>query len=291
MLLITGAAGQLGTAVIQHLLTKMPAQQIAGLVRDEQKARALRDQGIDIRVGDYDDPASLDRAMQGIDRVLLIAGTDEHKRVQQHQNVVDAAQRAGVGCLAYTSRDLKDRDSLANRLMVGHFQTEDLIKASGLNYILFRNILYMDFIANVVGEQAFETGIQLPTGQGRVAFALRSELGEGMANALIDSDGENRTYHFTGSQAFSFADVASTLTELSGRDVTYTAVEPEAFERQLTEKGMPDFLAQRITGFLTDIKQGQEDHVRPDLEHFLGRTPASLKDGLKVLFEPFIAAG
>ncbi|UQN08698.1 SDR family oxidoreductase [Deinococcus sp. QL22] len=285
MMLITGATGQMGTLIIQSLLKKIPVDQVAGLARDEDKAAPLKVQGIDIRIGDYDDSAALERAMQGVEKVLLIAGTDEHKRVQQHQNVVDAAKKAGVRCIAYTSRDLKNRDTLVNQLMLGHFQTEDLIKESGLNYIIFRNILYMDFIAGVVGENVVETGIHLPAGEGRVAYALRSELAEAMARALVDSDWNNRTYHFTGSQSYSFADVASALTQLSGQEVRYTATEKSVFGAQLTGRGVPAFLAERIAGFLTDIKNGQEDHVSTDLAHFLGRTPASLTEGLKVLFK------
>lgn len=81
MILVTGATGKLGTAVVQNLLQKTAASQIAALVRDESKAAAFKEQGVDIRVGSYDDTASLDAAMQGIGKVLLIAGTDENKRV------------------------------------------------------------------------------------------------------------------------------------------------------------------------------------------------------------------
>ena len=141
MILVTGATGQLGTAVIPNLLKKTSAERIAALVRDESKASALKEKGVDIRVGSYDDRASLDRAMQGIEKVLLIAGTDEDKRLQQHQNVVDAAKKAGVKYIAYTSRNLKDPNTLANKLMNGHFQTEDYIKECGLNYVLFSQCL------------------------------------------------------------------------------------------------------------------------------------------------------
>ncbi|CAN5619016.1 SDR family oxidoreductase [soil metagenome] len=284
MILITGATGQLGTIVVQNLLQKTSASQIAALVRDESKAADLIDRGVAVRVGSYDDIASLDKAMQGVDKVLLIAGTDEHKRLQQHQNVVDAAQKAGVQCIAYTSRTLKDRSTLANQLMMGHFQTEDYIKQSGLRYTIFRNVLYMDAIPQFVGGNVFDTGIFLPTGQGKVPFALRSDMGEAMANALVADDCANRIYQFTGSESYSFDDVAAVLTELSGKKVTYTAAEKTAFETQLKERGLPDSIAQRVIGFLTDIKNGQEDDVSTDLENLLGRKPASLKEGLKALY-------
>ena len=284
MLLVTGATGQLGKTVVQNLLKKTAANQIAAFVRDESKAVDLINEGVDVRVGSYDDIASLDKAMQGIDKVLLIAGTDENKRLQQHQHVVDAAKKTGVQCIAYTSRTLKDRNTLANQLMMGHFQTEDYIRQSGLNYILFRNVLYMDAIPQFVGGNVFDTGIFLPTGQGRVPFALRSDMGEAIANALVAEDCDNRIYQLTGSESYSFNDVAATLTDLSGKQVNYTSAEKTDFETQLKERGLPEIIAQRVIGFLTDIKNGQEDEVSRDLENLLGRKPASLKEGLKALY-------
>jgi NAD(P)H dehydrogenase (quinone) len=285
MILVTGATGQLGTAVINHLLKKTSANQVTALVRDESKASALKEKGVDIRVGNYDDPASLDNAMQGIETVLLIAGTDEENRLRQHQNVVDTAKKAGVQCIAYTSRNLKDPNTLANKLMKGHFQTEDCIKASGLNYVLFRNVLYMDTIPQFVGAKVFDTGINLPTGNGRVPFALRSEMGEAIANVLLENDRSNRIYQLTGSESYSFEDVAATLSDLSDKKVDYTSVEKSVFEVQMKERGVPEMMIQRVVGFLTDIKNGQEAEVSPDLAHLLGRSPASLQAGLKVLFD------
>ena len=286
MILVTGATGQLGTAVVKNLLEKTSANQVAAFVRDESKASDLKEKGVDIRVGSYDDTASLDNAMQGIEKVLLIAGTDEDKRLQQHRNVVDAAKKAEVQCIAYTSRTLKDRNTLANKLMEGHFQTEDYIKASGLNYTIFRDVLYMDTIPQFVGgEKVFETGINLPTGHGRVPFALRSEMGEAIAHVLLESGCSNRIYKLTGSESYSFDDIAATLSDLSGKEVGYTRAEKSAFETQMKGRGVPETMIERVTGFLTDIKNGQEDEVSPELENLLGRKPASLREGLKVLFK------
>jgi NAD(P)H dehydrogenase (quinone) len=280
MILVTGATGHLGTAVIHNLLEKTSANQIAALVRDETKASALKAKGVGIRVGSYDYTAALDQAMQGIEKVLLIAGTDEENRLRQHQNVVDAAKKAGVKSIAYTSRNLKDPSTLTNKLMVGHFQTEDCIKASGLDYTIFRNALYMDTISQFIGgDRVFDTGINLPTGDGRVAFALRSEMGEAIANALLGSDRGNQIYKLTGSESYSFDDVAVALSDLSGKKVYYTSAEKSAFEAQMAERGVPEMMVQQVVGFLTDIKNGQEEEISPDLENLLGRRPASLQAG------------
>ncbi|THF70845.1 SDR family oxidoreductase [Deinococcus sp. Arct2-2] len=284
MILVTGATGKLGRIVVQHLLKDAAPDQIAVLVRDESKAADLKAAGVSVRVGHYDDLSLLGQAMQGIDRVLLIAGTDEERRVQQHQNVIDAAKQAGVQGIAYTSRTLKDRSTLANKLMEGHFQTEDAVRASGLNYAVFRNVLYMDALPQFVGEQVFETGIRLPAGQGRVAFALRSDMGEAIANSLLNDQWNQTTYHLTGTEPYSFEDVAAELTRLSGKAVAYYPVEAAAFEAQMIGRGVPPVVAQRVAGFMTDIKNGQEDEISPDLERLLGRRPALLGEGLRTLF-------
>jgi NAD(P)H dehydrogenase (quinone) len=286
MILVTGATGQLGTAVIRQLGQKVPTSQIAAFVRDEAKAVNLIKQGITLHLGTYDDTQSLDRAMQGIETVLLIAGTDEENRVRQHQQVVDAARKAGVQRIAYTSRALKDPATLVNQLMKGHVQTEDYIKASGLPYTLFQNILYMDAIPQFVGGDAvFERGIYVPAGQGRVSLALRSEMGEAIANALVTTAAGNLTYRLTGSESYSFDDVATALTALSGKSVTYTPAEPATFETQLMSRGLPAVVARRIIGFITDIANGQEDMISPDLETLLGRKPTALNEGLALLYQ------
>lgn len=284
MILVTGSTGHLGTAVIQNLLKKISGNQIAALVRDESKASDLKEKGVDIRVGSYDDIASLDEAMQRIEKVLLVASNNEDDRLSQHQNVVDTARKTGVKYIAYTSRNLKDRSTLVNKLMEGHFQTEDLIKESGLSYAIFRNALYMDTIPQFVGDKVFETGINLPAGDGKVAYALRSEMAEAIANVLSEDGGDNKIYKLTGSEQYTFGDVAAALTDLSGNGVKYTPGVKSEFEEQMKQRGVPEQVIEKVVGFITDIKNGQEEEISPELENLLGRKPATLKEGLKVLF-------
>jgi NAD(P)H dehydrogenase (quinone) len=285
MILVTGATGHMGSAVIRQLLTKRPAGQIAALVHNRSKAAALEQQGVVLRAGDYDDPAGLREALRGAGTVLLVSGTNESEQgLQQHKNVVDAAKAAGVRCIAYTGRSLKNRQQLANTLMQRHFETEDYIQASGLDYLLFRNALYLDTIPLFVGEKVFETGIRLAAGEGRVAFGLRGEQGEAIANVLAAEDSRNRIYSLTGPRAWSFGDVAATLSELSGKQVRYTPIEPAEFIARMRERGVPEPQLQKILAFQTDIKNGQEEASTPELERLLGRKPASLREGLKTLF-------
>lgn len=283
-ILVTGATGILGSAVIETLLKKLSPQQISVLSRKAEKLAAMQAQGLNTYCGDYDDPQALENAMQGVDTVLLISAGDEGDRMQQHRNVIDAAKKIGVSGIAYTSRALRDRATLANQLMFDHFDTEDYIKASGLQYTIFRNVLYMDVIPLFVGKQVFDTGIFQPAGHGKVAFALRKEMGEAMAKVLLNEPFENQTYQFTGKESHSFFDVAAMLTELSGKAVQYTPVEIPAFETMMLGRGVPPAMVKKIIDFNTDIKNNQEAEISQDLEIHLGRQPTSLKEGLKALF-------
>ncbi len=283
-ILVTGATGHIGGAVIQTLLKKMPAQDIVALVRDEAKAAALQTQGITIYVGNYNDKDSLAAAMQGVDKVLLVSSSDPSGRLQQQRNVIDVAKGSGVRCIAYTSRSLQDRNTLANQMMVEHFETEDYIKESGLPYTLFRNALYMDTLPLFVGKAVFEQGISLPAGDGKVAFALRSEMGEAIANVLAEKGCTNSTYQFTGSAAYSYNDVAQALSKLSAKTVTYTPLDAATYKEKMLPTGMPERLIDMTIAFQTDIANGQEATVTSDLEEKLGRKPTDLYKGLQILF-------
>src|SRR5680860_838392 len=108
MILVTGASGQLGKLVVENLLQRVPSGQVAGLVRDESKVTDLKAKGVDIRVGDYHDPASLESAFEGVDKLLFISSADFNDRLRQHKNVIDAAKKAGVKHVFYTGVKMKD---------------------------------------------------------------------------------------------------------------------------------------------------------------------------------------
>lgn len=285
-ILVTGATGPLGRTVLETLLKKISAQQINVLSRKEEKVAEMQSKGFNAYLGNYDGLNSIEKAMNGVDTVLLISSSDQRgDRVKQHQNVVNTAKKMGVQNIAYTSRSLKDWTTLANAMMVEHFHTEDRIKESGLKYTLFRNSLYMDSVPWYTGKQVFETGVFFqPAGDGKVAYALRKEQGEAIANVLLNENFENKTYKFTSNEAYSFYDIATALTELSGKEIKYADIEIPEYEEMMKKAGVPEFVIKMMISFNTDIKNGQEAEITNDLEHKLGRKPTSLKEGLKILF-------
>jgi len=284
MILVTGATGHLGSAAVSQLLKNTAAKNIAVFARDENKANHLKEKGIDVRIGSYDDIQSLDLAMQGIEKLLLISSNGQ-TRGQQHQNVLAAAKKARIKHVVYTGIAMKNIETAAIRpFMIDLIKTEDYIRETGLTYTVLRNTLYAGGNPLYAGAKVFETGIYLPAGNGKAPFALRREMGEAAANILLQNGHENQTYEITGSDLYSFKDVANALSALSARTVNYTDADPVTFPSKLKELGLPEIVVLLVSGFAADIKNHQFEHVTKDLEKLLGRKPASLKESLKEVF-------
>lgn len=285
MILVTGATGQLGQIVIEKLSEKIPTNQIAALVRDASKAEHLIAKGVNVRVGDYQNGESLLTAFQGIEKLLLISSNDFNDRLGQHKNAIDAAVKAGVKHVFYTGVTMKDiKSSPLKPLLEEHYLTEDYLKASGLSYTFLQNSLYAEVIPMFLGENVVETGVFFPAGDGKVAFALREDLGEATANILVSEGHENQTYHLTGSETISFAEVAAILSELSGKDVSYINPENGVFEGALKQFGLPEPIIQMSVLFAAGIKNNDFNKTYGSLEKFLGRKPTDIKTYLKAIY-------
>ncbi len=286
MILVTGATGNLGETVVDHLLTKVEATQIVAFARDMEKAASLIEKGVEVRQGDFDDVASLEAAMNGISKVFLVSAVDPMTRVQQHKNVIDAAKKAGVEQLVYTSSAVQDTDNSPLAFMLnGHFETEAYLKASGVPYTILRNTLYADSLPQFTGEQVFETGVFLPIADGKVPFALRREMGEAAAEVMLQPNHLNKTYTLTASQYYTFEEIAQMYSEIAGKEVGYVNADPVAYQELLQSLQLPDFLVAITTGFTTDMREGRYTLMSDDFEMILGRKPMTLKECLKEIYK------
>lgn len=285
MILVTGATGNLGKATVEFLIKKIPANQVAVLVRDAEKASDLKNWGVDVRVGDYHDKDSLVKAFQGIDKLLLISSNDFNDRLGQQQKAVDAAKEAGVKHILYTSVSMQNFENSALKQIMGdHIYTEKHILDSGLNYTFLRDNLYADVIPMFVGEHVFEAGIHFPAGDGKVPFALRIEMAEAFANVLSSEGHENKIYEISNTESYSFGDVAKALSAHSGKAVSYYNVSADDFTRALTEAGVPEAMIGFSLAFATGTKDGDFDIPNNHLEQLLGRKPSALNEMIAAIY-------
>ena len=280
MILVTGATGHFGKATIDFLLEKgVSAGTIAAFVRDESKATALKEKGIILRKGDYDDYASLVTAFRGVDKLLLVSGSDIANRAKQQENAVNAAREAGVKHIVYTSFVRKNETETSPIAFVGksHIATDKLIKASGIPYTLMLNGLYADVLPMFFGDKVLETGIFLPAGEGKAAYTTRQDMAEAAAVILTSADHKNKEYVITAPVNYSLHEAAALLTEVTGKKVSYSKPSATIYTETLTKAGVPGEYIGMFAGFSEAISQGEFETTGGDLEKLLGRKPASLK--------------
>ncbi len=241
MIVVTGASGQLGRMVIEALLNKLPASDIVAAVRHPEKVADLAARGVQVRLADYDQPASLAAAFKGADKLLLISASEVGRRVPQHRAVIDAAKAAGVGLLAYTSILHADTSHLP--LAAEHRETESLIRASGLPAVILRNGWYTEnYTAGV--PTALQYGVVLGSaGQGRIASAARADYAEAAAAVLTRDDQAGRIYELAGDESYTLAELADEIARQSGQAVAYQDLPESEFKAALLGADLPDFLA------------------------------------------------
>lgn len=287
MILIGGATGHLGKEVMAQLLRGGAKARLAVLARDAQKAKAYSDQGIEVRIADFDRPETLQGAFSGIDRFLFISTMSSDRAVQQLR-VIDAASASGVKHVIYTGLAIRDiLTSGVRDLMNSHFETEDRIRKSGMAWTFLRNTMYAEAIPQIAGPEALSKGIFLSGGAGRVPYALRAEMGEAAANLLLQEGHTGKIYNITGSGMWGYAEIAESLPCITKHALDYRDIHEDALRERLRAAGMPDFPIWLTLGTLRDIKARQYEIVSDDLATLLGRTPKSLDEMLKVVFAGF----
>ncbi|MEN9909141.1 MAG: hypothetical protein RLZZ540_2290 [Bacteroidota bacterium] len=285
--LVTGATGNFGRLTIDFLLNKgIAANTISALVRDESKASDLAAKGINLKIGDYDNYDSLLNAFKGIDKLLLVSGTDLVNRSKQQLNVVKAAKEAGVKHILYTSFERKNETATSPIafLAQSHIDTDNAIKASGMQYTIFRNNLYLDVLPMFLGEKVLESGIYFPAGEGKAAYVSRNDLAEAAAIVLSSDGHENKEYAMNNIEDYSMNDVAKTLSTITNKEVLYLNPNAEDYQAALTNAGVPREYVGMFVAFAEAIKQGEFQSESSDLEKLLGRKPASLSDFLKQVY-------
>lgn len=281
-ILVTGATGQLGRLVIDSLLERgaEPSSIVAG-VRDLTKASDIAARGVRTAVVDYDRADTIAAALEGVDSVLLISGSEVGRRTAQHQAVVDAAKAAGVGKLVYTSAPKAPTSDLV--LAPEHKATEELIAASGIPAVILRNNWYTENYAGDIA-QARETGVVAASvGDGRVASASRKDFADAAAVVLLEDGHLGQAYELGGDVAWTYDELAAAIAEVIGSPVEYRALTAEEHAAALESAG----LDAGTVGFVTALDAGIRDGALADtdgtLARLIGRPTTPLVEGLRPL--------
>jgi len=279
MIVVTGASGQLGRLVIEALLQKVPAGEIVAAVRHPEKVADLATRGVQVRLADYDQPASLAAAFAGADKLLLISASEVGRRVLQHRAVIDAAKAAGVGLLAYTSILRADTSPLP--LAAEHHETEALIRASGLPAVILRNGWYTEnYLAGIPA--ALQFGVVLGSaGDGRIASAVRADYAAAAAAVLTQGEQAGHIYELAGDESYTLGELAAEIALQSGKAVAYQNLPESEFKAALLGAGLPEGLATLLAESDVGASKGGLFDDSRQLSRLIGRPTTPLAELVK----------
>lgn len=276
---VTGATGQLGGLVVDGLLAAgVPADRIAAVVRDENKAARLRDLGVELRVADYDDAGAMRTVFCTGDCVLLVSASEPGRREPQHRNVIEAARAADVALLAYTSiLGGPDADFI---LAADHKATEQAILDSGVPYTLLRNGFYHEVYTDTIPQILERGAVTASAGDGRLATAARADYAAAAVAVLTGQGHEGKAYELSGDTAWSFADFAAELSKQTGREIAYHPLTTDEHRNTLLQAGLPEPVADLVADIDRAIERGLLARTSEDLRHLTGRPATTLADAI-----------
>ncbi len=276
--LIAGASGQLGQLATDHLAGLVAPSDIIALVRSDEQEANFKAKGIATRRGDYTDPASLEAAFAGVDRLLLISSSDLANRVPQHKNVVAAAVSAGVGYIAYTSiLNASDNPML---LAGDHKATEAMIVDSGIAHTFLRNGWYSENALMTLA-QDLEMGQRFgASADGKYSFAARSDYAEAAAIVLAGGH-DGSILELAGDEAITMTDYAAILADVSGKPVAYVDMPEDALAEAMSGAGLPGPLATILANSEACAAKGALFDSSSTLSSLIGHPTRPMRDTLQ----------
>ena len=279
MIAITGATGQLGQQVFANLLNTTAANQLVAVVRNPAKAEALSQKGVVVRQADYGDEAALTRALQGVDKLLLISSSEVGQRAPQHRNIINAAKAAGVKFIAYTS--LLHADTSPLGLADEHVATEKMLADSGIPYALLRNGWYTEnYLASA--PPALEHGVFIgAAGEGKIASATRADYAAAAARVITEDGHAGKVYELAGDHGWTLSELAAELAKQSGKNVVYQNLSQADFAAALKSVGLPAGLADMLADSDVGASKGGLFDDSHTLSKLIGRPSTPLAESVK----------
>jgi NAD(P)H dehydrogenase (quinone) len=249
---VTAASGNLGAAIINHLKQEIGPENSIGIARTPEKAKSL---GVEIRKGDYTNKEDFNKALKGVDVVLLVSGMDHpDKRIQQHRNVIEAAKNNGVQKIVYTSIIGTEKGNAFSPIVASNRQTEVDIQNSGLKWAIGRNGLYIEPDLEYIEIYKKDGAIINCAADGKCGYTSRHELAFAYSRLLIDDSLNGKTYNLFG-EPISQQQLVNALNKAFNVQMEYKSISVEAYKKE-RQAALGEFLGTVIGGIYEGIKTG-----------------------------------
>lgn len=273
---ITGATGLLGQLVIQKLKEKNTEAELVALIRDPAKAENL---GIETRKFDYEKPEELAGALEGIDYLVFISGSEIGKREVQHTNVINAAKTAGVKKIAYTS--LLHADTSSMILAPEHLATESKLKDSGIPHTILRNGWYTENYTANLKDAVARGAIIGSAGSGKISSATREDYAEAAVEVITNDAHTGKTYELAGDQTYTMEELAAEVSKQAGKKVVFQNLPEKEYAGKLKEAGLPEGMANAFASLDSSAAKNDLHNEDQVLSGLINRPTTSLDQAVK----------
>jgi len=273
---ITGASGHLGRLTAEALLHRVEPDELVLITRTPDRLADLAARGVDVRTGDFTRPGTLSAAFDGVNDLLIISTDAVGARVPQHQAAVEAAAKAGVRRIVYTSVPEPTADNPAF-VVADHAATEAALRESGLPWTVLRNNLYAEYQLDALQHAAASGRYVTNTGAGRAAYVTRTDCAAAAAGALVSREVDDSALDVTGPRALDAQDMAHLAAGLGARPVEVQVLDDDAYTASLVTAGVPEPLAVGLASFGAAIRLGHLAAVTDAVQRLSGVAPTSIK--------------
>jgi NAD(P)H dehydrogenase (quinone) len=273
---VSGASGQLGQGLLRELAARVQDHDVIAISRTPEKAGS----GVEGRFGDYDQPGTLIQAYAGLDRLLLIPTSDMRpgKRGEQNVTGIRAAIEAGVKQIVLMSAT-GTREQAEPNIGASYWLGEQYLIKNAPRWTILRMNYYAEALAQEAAMSA-QQGALTGIAENRVAFASRDDVAAAAAGILISEGHAGAIYNATGSKAYTGAERAALISEITGKPPGFLTVPAEALRLGLAQAGLPEGVINAVVSIQTDFAAGAFDIVTGDVERLSGRAPKPLRQAL-----------
>jgi uncharacterized protein YbjT (DUF2867 family) len=270
-ILVTGASGVIGREIVRTIIERGNCVRIG--MRDVRKAVDMECGICPVIPFDYERPDTFKEAFDGITGFFL-ATPATHPRIDEL--VLPAilhARQSGVRHIVSLGSIGVDIDPESPLLVI-----ERCIQSCGIDYTILRPNILMQNLATFAGSGIKDSGmIRAPLANATVSFVDARDVAAAVAETLISNQHRNRMYVLTGSETLDFRRVASILTEVTGKQISYQTVTHDQARADLIDAGWSGEIAELMIGLYEIARQGWCSAVRPDLRDILGRAPITFE--------------